>query len=429
MSSWVPPLCFGLAVGASLAVAWGSTWLAARQDDLRLYAEVRDFVLDSAVRPSTEEGLSSAALHGLVGSVDEYSRYYDAEEALGLERETEGRYRGIGAVFRAPVANAQVLFTLPGSPARESGLRPGDRILRIDGEPVAEFGENGLRERLGREEPPLVGLDVCALTGEERHVELRKRSIVDPTVRHAELLDAARGIGYVAINSFSHETVSEFDQAVDRLRGAGARSLVLDLRGNPGGVLLAAVEIARRFVTDGTIVSTEGRGRASARHLAERAKAWYHGLPLVVLVDERSASASEVLAGALQDHREAVILGERTYGKGTVQTIRRFPQAGGIAKVTTSYYFTPRHRCLERSVAPAGEGGIEPDLCVELAASAKQALHAFLARYSPPGEELEALRAWEAREHVSLVESRPADAQLEAALGLLRGDPLAPRRG
>ncbi len=424
MRSWIPPLVFGFSAGASVVLALQGTWASFRDDNARRYAEVRDFVRENAVRVCPAGALSTAALRGLAASIDGYSRYLDRGEAQALERETDGRYRGIGAVFRSPVSSGQVLFTMPGGPAMRAGLQPGDRIVRADGMLVDTLSEAGLRETLSCNEPPSIRLEVQALTGTSREVEVQKASIVDPTVRHEELLDAVEHIGYVSLCAFSHETAAEFDAAVDSLVHRGARSLILDLRGNPGGVLLAAVEVARRFISEGALVTTEGREHRSTQFLAERSRAWYEGLPLVVMIDERSASASEVLAGALQDHRACVVLGARSYGKGTVQTIRRFPETGGIAKVTSSFYFTPGHRCLERTEAPDLQGGIEPDYVVTVTPEEQREVHAFLARYSPPPEQVEALRAWEALEHVKLLEERPADTQLEAALHLLRGEGL-----
>jgi carboxyl-terminal processing protease len=248
---------------------------------------------------------------------------------------------------------------------------------------------------------------------------VRTGSVIEPTVRHERILDEARGVGYLALSSFTHETATEFDAAFERLRQDGMRALVLDLRGNPGGVLMAAVEIARRFVREGLIVSTEGRDE-SVTYEADPAAAWHAELPLVVLVDEGSASASEVLAAALKEHRAAVIVGMPTYGKGMVQTIHRFGGDGSVIKVTTSYYYTPSHKNLEHSADPAAERGIPPDLRVDLG-SDREELHARLARPSPPRECVAALQAWEDAEGVELYARTQWDPQLEAALDLFAG--------
>jgi carboxyl-terminal processing protease len=261
----------------------------------------------------------------------------------------------------------------------------------------------------------LLGLD-----GVERNVRVRTGSVIEPTVRHERILDASRGIGYLAITSFSHETVGEFDAAFERLRNDGMRALVMDLRGNPGGVLVAAVKIAQRFVREGLIVSTESRDDA-VTYSAEADEAWDAGFPLVLLVDEGSASASEVLASALQEHREAVIVGSPTYGKGMVQTIHRFDKDGSILKITSSYYYTPTHKNLEHSSDPTRERGVQPDLQVELDEDS-DALHLRLNRPSAPRECMAALKAWQASSKDDLIAKIEPDPQLDAALGLFAGE-------
>jgi carboxyl-terminal processing protease len=420
-SNWTRPLGLGLSLGASFAFL-ASHWISPSEEpDLRQYREVRDFLSRSFVRDTSSSKLLDLALHGMAEGLDEYTRYYSGEETRVLERETGGRYTGIGAVFRDPVHAGQILFTLPGSPADRAGLRVGDRILSVDGKGLDELGEDGLRAALGGEEPARLAIGLADIDGRTRETSLWRTSIVDPTLRHSRMLDAEAGVGYLALNSFSHETLGEFDRALERLREQGAHALVLDLRGNPGGVLVAAVAIARRFVPEGLIVSTEGQG-APVEHHADPAQAWHQGMPLVVLVDDRSASASEVLAAALQDHRAAVVVGTPTYGKGRVQTMRRFPEMQAAAKVTTSYYYTPAHRNLDRSSHPGRDFGIVPDLVVPVSAAEARVVHAYLASYGAPAEALAVLRAWEQREGTRIVPDPPEDHQLAAALALMRGD-------
>ena len=403
-------------------------WLLAEDEDLAHYRRVREFVAESFVGETDPDRMVDDALHGLARGLDPYSRYYDAAETRELERETAGRYTGIGAVFRNPLSEARVLFTLPGSPAERAGLAVGDRIVRIAGRDLAGDDGTALRSGLADPTPAEIALTVVGLDGRTRELELRRDTLIDPTVRHEAIVDAARGTGYVAITSFSHETPAEFDRAFERLRSKGMRALIVDLRGNPGGVLAAAVRVAQRFVAEGVIVSTEGRGSPIV-HRADETEAWYRDTPLALLVDDGSASASEVLAGALQDHRCAVVVGGPTYGKGMVQTIRHFPDAAAVVKVTTSYYYTPAHRNLERSVDPGRKSGIEPDLAIVLAPVEQRALHERLGRYSPPEEALAALRAWEASERVVLIDPPPSDAQFAAALELFAGHRPGPHAG
>lgn len=410
------PLVLGISIGISAMLLWRGQ----PEPDVELYREMRDFIASNALEQQSNEQLVHHALKGMAQGLDPYSRYLDPAETRTLDRETEGRYRGIGAIFRLPISRAQILYTLPNSPAAKAGLLPGDRLTRIGSQPVDSMGEAGLRVELGREASGELELEVAARDGGMRTVRLRKETLVDPSVTDARLVDADSGIGYVAINSFSHSTPGEFDAALRDLSGMNMRALVLDLRGNSGGVLSSAVEVARRFLDRGVIVRTEGRAKTSVHH-AESAQAAYSGLPLVVLIDEGSASASEVLAGALQDHRLAVIVGERSWGKGTVQTLRRFPEHATVAKITTAHYETPSGRDLERSLDPAGRGGIEPDLVVVLTAEERKALHERLARPMPDETARQMLERWEQEEGTTLVPHFSVDPQMQAALDLLRG--------
>jgi carboxyl-terminal processing protease len=392
---------------------------AGYEPDVARYREVRDYARSAFVHPVSDTELLDHALHGMADGLDDYSQYFNAAEAQRLERETAGRYDGLGVVIQAPFTEGRILFPLSGSPAMQAGIRVGDRIVRVDGQPFESLDEATFHAKVSGPEPRDVELVVRGLDGAERTVRVRTGSVLEPTVRHERMLDEARGVGYLAITSFSHETPGEFDAAVDRLRGEGMRALVLDLRGNPGGVLVAAVDIARRFVREGAIVSTEGRDD-SVMYSAQPQAAWDVDFPLAILVDEGSASASEVLASALQEHRRAVIVGSSTYGKGMVQTIHHFAHDGSVMKVTTSYYFTPSHRNIEHDNDPTHERGLQPDLRVPLGASA-DLLHRRLARASPPPECVAAIEEWQRSAKDPLVEPIPLDAQMSAALDLFAG--------
>jgi carboxyl-terminal processing protease len=249
-------------------------------------------------------------------------------------------------------------------------------------------------------------------------VSIGQDALVDPTMRHARML--APTVGYIALSSFSQETPSEFDAAIADLREQGMQSLVLDLRGNLGGVLRAATRIANRFLERGLIVSHEGRGEVQ-RYEADEDEATLAGMPLAILVDGESASASEVLAAALQEHRVAVTVGAPTFGKGLVQRVESFGGGEMVVKLVSAYYYTPSHRNIERTVEGSWEHGLVPDVQVELDAVRRGAVHQFLASYSPPKTALADLAAWEAEAGREMYPRPPQDAQLEAALALLQG--------
>ena len=360
------------------------------EQDVAFYRRVRDLVSSSFVRELDDREILDHALRGMVEGLDPYSRYYTAEDLPRMDRETEGRYRGIGVVFDSPVSAGRVLFPMSNSPADRAGLTVGDRMLEINGLEVAGMPEGGLQEAL--REPPDGELDLLVegLDGARRRVSLSPEPVVDPTVRHTRILDRDRGIGYLAIRSFSRQTPAEFDAEIAALEQQELRALVLDLRGNPGGVLDAAVQVANRFIASGVIVTTASRAGTLPTEADEDVCA-LRDLPLAVLVDADTASASEVLAGALQDHRVGVLVGDRTYGKGAVQSLVRFDQEGVRVKLTTSYYATPAHRIIERELADRSTPGLSPDLLVPVSPLERRRIYEHLDSYSPPAESWQAI--------------------------------------
>jgi carboxyl-terminal processing protease len=292
--------------------------------------------------------------------------------------------------------------------------------VSIGGEKFEKIDTAAFRKIVAGSEAHDVELVLVGLDGKERALTVRTAEVVEPTVRHERLIDEARKVGYLAVTSFSHETPDEFEAAIGRLKGDGMRALIVDLRENPGGVLVSAVAMARLFVTSGLIVSTEGRGDP-VRYEAEPGTASCAGMPLVVLVDEGTASASEVFAAAVQEHRVGVIVGSPTFGKGMVQTLHRFGDPGPVMKVSTSYYYTPSHTNLEHSADPAKPRGIQPDLHVSITTDERQTLRDRLARPSPSRECQAAIAAWERERGKPVVERIPIDAHISAALDLFAG--------
>ncbi|NOT29321.1 MAG: PDZ domain-containing protein [Planctomycetes bacterium] len=408
----------GLAAGllAALAVDRATRFFLDR--DIELVRSVRDLALADFVREVPAQKLIDDALAGMLAGLDDHSRYFGPPEIADLDRETSGEFLGIGVVFREGELG-RILFPYPGSPAEKAGLRVGDRIVGAEGQPVEALDARALRALLHREDAE-IRLDVESLEGDRREVRLRPGVVLDPTVPHVRMLEPERGIGYACIRSFSHRTMDEFDQAVASLQQRGLRALVLDLRFNPGGILDAAISIANRFVAAGALVATRTRTETRVTE-ADPKRATLAGLPLVVLLDQDSASASEVLAAALQDHAVAVLVGEPSYGKGTVQTLKRIGRARAVVKLTTANYCSPSLRRIEHEDGDAEHNGIAPDLWVPLTRAERGELLAFLRGYSPPESALQALRAWEQRGGLDLIDEPPMDRQLVAALALLAG--------
>jgi carboxyl-terminal processing protease len=312
---------------------------------------------------STEEWLERS-LRSLVSSLDTHSSYLDAREHEAILRNVAGHYPGVGVEVTARNGRIKILRILADSPAERAGLRPADEILSIDGEPVAADAASAIARMRGPV-GTLVGMTVRRAQGGELVELALERTQVDVKSVTAESL--AEGLGYLRIHAFSDTTPVDFLDAVADLKSDTPKlnGVVLDLRGNPGGVLESATAVADALLEEGIIVSAEGRAAESVFQMQAQPGDVLQGVPLVVLINQGSASAAEILAGALQDHGRALLLGRRSYGKGSVQSV--IPLADGRAiKLTTSRYATPAGRQIQAA-------GIEPDIEFEGADSIGEA--------------------------------------------------------
>jgi carboxyl-terminal processing protease len=328
------------------------------KDEARLLAEVLHRVGTDYVEPLGNDRLMDKAVRGMVSALDPHSHFLDADEYAQVQAETAGRYPGIGIEVAATARGVEVLQPIEGTPAAVAGIRSGDVILSIDGRDVHP---EALEQAIA---------DLRGPAGSTVHLSIRREGLAAPLdydIRReqvavhsvtTELL--GEGYGYLRIALFNDATAQDVaDGLRDLVRQSGRNlaGLVIDLRNNPGGLLESAVAVADDFLDSGNIVSAEGRTADARFRRDARPGDLLAGAPVVVLVNGNSASSAEILAGALKDNHRAQLLGRRSYGKGSVQTV--FPlSAGRAVKLTTSRYFTP-------SGASINEVGIEPDVVVE----------------------------------------------------------------
>lgn len=328
-----------------------------QERDLALVRRVMERVQSSYVEPVGDDQLVKDSLKGMLTGLDPHSDYMDENEYREMLADSHGQFTGIGAELTRDDSHPKILSPIDDTPAALAGIKPGDVILRIDGLPTENMSLKDAVERLRGPADTKVRMTISRVGQRPFDVTLTRAIIRIASVKSH--LEGGR-IGYVRITTFMEKTQSEFLDALDRLtHEAGGRldGIVLDLRNDPGGLLDSAVHIAGDFLDGGTIVSIRGRSSGEdeiydARSNGDRLR----GVPVVVLINSASASASEIVAGALQDRHRANILGTRSFGKGSVQTI--IPLDGhGALRLTTARYYTPSGRSIQ------GEG-ITPDVVV-----------------------------------------------------------------
>ncbi len=327
-------------------------------EQLQLFSEIYTRVKEQYVEDVDDKKLIESAINGMLSRLDPHSAYLSKDMLREMQVETEGRFGGLGIEVTAENGFIKVVSPIEGTPADKAGLEAGDLIVRIDDTPTKDMT---LMEavKLMRGEP---GTDIRLTVVREGFEKPQKFTITRDIIRiesvKSRMLES--GIGYVRIIQFQQDTGSKTREAVAGLKDeAGGRlgGLVIDLRNNPGGVLSAAVETADAFVTSGKIVYTEGRLEESRMTLRSNADDVLDSAPIAVLVNGGSASASEIVAGALQDHGRGLVLGTSTFGKGSVQSILELGDGSGL-KLTTARYFTPSGTSIQAQ-------GIHPDIVVE----------------------------------------------------------------
>src|SRR5690606_34027477 len=332
--------------------------------EIKRFVGVFNAVREAYVEPVGDDALMQAAIKGLLLDLDPHSVYFDKDDAEAFDEETSGAYDGIGVeVQPQPDGSILVIAPIDDTPAARAGLRSGDSIVAVDGKPL-QLGDNNEGPLRGK-----AGTTVVLTVLREGLAEPMKLGIVRETIRvqsvRSQMLEP--GYGYIRIAAFQADTAAEFGRKLDALQKQagkpGLKGLVLDLRSNPGGLLVSAVQIADDLLQKGGIVSTRGRLAISESQFDATPGDKLRGAPLVVLVDAGSASAAEVLAGALRDNGRARIVGSRTFGKGSVQTLLPLDN-GDSVKLTTARYFTPSGKSIQAL-------GIVPDVLLHPAQDAE----------------------------------------------------------
>ncbi|MBI5178990.1 MAG: S41 family peptidase [Nitrospinae bacterium] len=361
VAAFIAGSLFGLFVSArSQAIAATNS----SYEHLRVFAEVMTLIQNYYVEEKSPKELTEGAVKGLLRTLDPHSAYMDKEGYESRKQETEGKFGGLGIEITVKDGYIAIITPMEDTPAEKAGLKPGDKIVKIDGvitkdmdlmEAVKKMrGEAGTKVTLTifRDENGRVPFDV----------ELTRAVIKVHSVK-SEMMDGETG--YLRILTFSMNTSDEVEAAIKKFKEKNLKSLVLDLRNNPGGLLKEAVEVGELFLKDGTVVvSTRGRSAEQNSVYHSHNRAPYLDFPIVVLINAGSASASEIVAGALKDTHRAILVGNRSFGKGSVQTVRELSNGAGLT-LTTARYFTPAGTMIHGV-------GVSPDIEVKLKIAGKE---------------------------------------------------------
>lgn len=318
--------------------------------------EVRDIAAHAGRLAAQRLGISPTAvvfefICGSAGALDAHTMFLTPSQLGDLHAQITGNYVGLGIELKADNGALLVVSTFAGSPAAEAGIRPGDRIVAVAGRGVPDISADEAAEILKKPAGSTV-VTVESPDGTKRDMELSHRRIQVPSVENTCIVDPQHGVAYLKLASFQKTTSRDLETALWRLNGERMRSLIIDVRGNPGGVFTAAVEVADKFVSEGTLVSAHGRSTGEdCNYEAHPIGVWR--IPLVVLIDRDSASASEIFAGAVRDHHRGEVVGERSFGKGTTQGIFELRPSKAGLRLTVASFKTPGGRSITANgVAP-----------------------------------------------------------------------------
>ncbi|HTL69777.1 MAG TPA: S41 family peptidase [Candidatus Eisenbacteria bacterium] len=327
------------------------------EEDLNLLVDVLAIIKTEYVDDVPLKKLMGGAMSGMLKALDPYSQFLDEDAYRDLKVDTEGRFGGLGLEVSVKNGHLHVIAPLDDTPAARAGIVAGDTILKLNGESTRDLSLSEAVKRMRGAPGSKLALTVMR-EGQPKLIEfeIARDTIQVKSVKEARLVDGKTG--YIRLSSFQEKSPADFTQAVDGLLAQGMTGLILDVRNNAGGLLSAAVAITERFVPEGeVIVTTRGRNPSKSSKFVSHNKKPYSIRPLIVLVNKGSASGSEIFAGAVQDYRLGTVVGQKTFGKASVQTLIPLPDGSAI-RLTTSKYYTPNGRLLH-------EAGVVPDVAVE----------------------------------------------------------------
>ena len=420
---WVAALVISLVVCLAAVTLWSNRAVSAGEDysQLKIFTEVLQAVKANYVEQPSTKDLIYAAIKGMIGSLDPHSGFMPPDAYKEMQVDTSGEFGGLGIEIGVKDDTLTVIAPIDGTPADKAGIKAGDKIIKINGDPTRDMT---LVDAVKKMRGPK-GTSVTLSIYREGFKKLQDFTVVRDIIKVKSvkwnMLDKADGIGYIKLSQFQEKSAAEMAGALKDLNKQGMRSLILDLRNNPGGLLNSAVDISSQFLPQGKlVVSIKGRSGPSTDYNTTNTYPHYDRLRMIVLVNEGSASASEIVSGALKDWNRAVIMGTQTFGKGSVQTV--IPLSDGSAlRLTTARYYTPKGISIQNT-------GITPDIEVKLAFVTGEKEHPFirerdLKNHLDPSKGKQNLKGGEGEEQ-EMAPFTPLnekdDTQLQRAIDLLK---------
>lgn len=369
---------------------------------LKLFTEIFTLIKNNYVDEVEVQKLVYGAAKGMVSVLDPFSQFLSPSAYKDIEVQTKGTFGGLGIRISIKEDWIVVITPLPGTPAYRQGILPGDKIVKIEGKSTKGFSVDDAINKLRGKPGTNIAITIVR-EEEEKELEFNiKREFIEIESVVGELFDD--GIGYIRIAEFNAKTQSDFDRALSELEKQNIKSLILDLRNNPGGLLTSAVDVCKKFIGENKLlVYTEGRNKSETIEYKADEKAQHPYLSLIVLVNKGSASGAEIVAGAVKDLKRGVILGEQTFGKGSVQTIMHLSDGAGL-RLTTAKYYTPSGVCIH-------DVGITPDIVIKIQnEEMKKIMQSYDKIYNNKKKDKDK----------SIVKEKVIDLQLEYAISMLK---------